>query len=286
MKTKKLYMTLAAALFSVFAAAAASYAGGVGSFTAVDGRVDLLKPGQTRAEAVKKGDTVTPGDIVRTKSNSQAEIVFEDGAVLRISESSRMEIKDYLMAEDGKRKNGIMRLLRGKIRATVPKALGRIIPITKGPATFEVETPTAVAGVRGTDFFVSFDRGTTGVFVLEGTVETRNRIHSEEAVMVNAGYFSLVRPDEPARGVSAIQNMTQIIKEGESVRRHSELQEARGEARHDDHRRKLEHLREREMISGGSVERIEGAERRSEHIDSVERPVSETDTTLLEEGHH
>lgn len=276
-----------AVLLALSGAASALAGGVVGRFTVVDGRVDILRPGQTRAQAVTRDASVTAGDIVRTKSNSFAEIVFNDGAVLKVSESSRVEIKDYELTENDKRKSGLLRLLRGKIRATVPKTLGRIIPISRGPSNFEVETPTAVAGARGTDFFVWFDRGTTGVFVLDGTVETRSSVHPEKALMVGGGYFTLIHPGEEARKVSAILNRSLIIREGENLSRRAELEEARKvrKVRHNEHGEDIEHLSEREIIAGGSFERRDWDEHHSESHESLERPVTETHTALLTESH-
>jgi hypothetical protein len=287
MKRKNFTAIIVLAVLFALAGAASALAGGVvGRFTVVDGRVDILRPGQTRAEPVARDATVTAGDIVRTKSDSFAEIVFNDGAVLKVSESSRIEIKDYELTGNGKRKMGLLRLLRGKIRATVPKTLGRIIPISRGPSNFEVETPTAVAGARGTDFFVWFDRGTTGVFVLDGTVETRSPLHPEKALMVGGGYFTLIHPGEEALKVSAIRNRSLLVREGENLSRHAELEEARKvrKARHNGYGEDIGHLNEREIIAGGSFERRDWDERSEPH-ESLERPVTETHTALLTESH-
>lgn len=288
MKRKNITAIIAFALILAFSLAVAGPVlaeAPVGRLTVVDGRVDVLRPGQTRAEPVGRDATVAAGDIVRTKSNSFAEIVFSDGAVLKISENSRVEIKDYVLTGNDKRKSGLLRLIRGKIRATIPKTLGSIIPVSIGPSNFEVETPTAVAGVRGTDFFVWFDRGTTGVFVLDGTVETRGAAHPENALLVGAGYFTLVHRGEEARNVSAILNRSLIIKEGENLSRHAELVEAR-KIRHDSHSKDIEHLDEREIIVGGSFGRRESHESGTEYHESLERPVSETHTALLNTEAH
>ena len=53
-----------------------AFAAPVGKVTYVEGKVDVLKLGQTVAISVSKGDSVDVGDIYRAKSNSKAEIVF------------------------------------------------------------------------------------------------------------------------------------------------------------------------------------------------------------------
>ena len=45
----------------------------VGRLTQLEGRVELLKGGNLPAIPVKVGDTVEPGDVIRTKSQSKAQ---------------------------------------------------------------------------------------------------------------------------------------------------------------------------------------------------------------------
>jgi hypothetical protein len=59
---------------------------------------------------------------------------------------------------------------------------------------FEIRTPAAVAGVRGTEFIVAVDEaGKSEVHVIEGLVEVLNvRDRQNRSVQVAAGQFSLV----------------------------------------------------------------------------------------------
>lgn len=194
----KITVKAALAVFMLLASISPALAGVVGKFTSIEGRVDVLKPGQKRAAPVTSGFQVSEGDIVRTKSGSFAEITFEDDTVLRLTQSTRIEISEYLL-NGNKRENGALKLLRGKVRATVSKGLGRVIPVIySGPTTFRIQTPTAVAGVKGTDFFVSYSMGTTGVFVLEGAVDTMGLSSPEHVVRVRGGEFSVVERNLPA----------------------------------------------------------------------------------------
>ncbi|MFO0753511.1 MAG: FecR domain-containing protein [Thermodesulfovibrionales bacterium] len=68
---------------------------GVGKITAVEGSVDVLRGGALPAVALKAGDSVSVGDVVRTKSDARVEIVFEDGTVLRVAPQSRIDISEY-----------------------------------------------------------------------------------------------------------------------------------------------------------------------------------------------
>lgn len=138
-------------------------AGPIGRITHVEGRVDITTPGQI-ARPVHLGFSVQVGDIIRTKSRSKAEITFMDATVMRLAQKSRVEISDYMI---GKRKRrGVIRLFRGKIRSVVSKFLRMTSFSSRN--RYEVHTPTAVAGVRGTDFVVFYQRGVSGAIFKEG----------------------------------------------------------------------------------------------------------------------
>jgi len=136
----------------------------VGSVTFVTGAADITRPGQD-AESLVKGDDVYVGDIVRTKSNAKVEITFIDDSIVRVAQKSRLQITEYMFEQEERRST--LSLFRGKIQSLVKKVAG----FSFGRARknrFEIHTPTAVCGVRGTDFFTWFMNGETGTAFKEG----------------------------------------------------------------------------------------------------------------------
>ncbi len=195
-------------------APALSYAGVVGSFSRVEGRVDMLKVGADAAAPVKTGDSVSMGDIVRTKSDGKAEIAFKDDTVLRLAPETRMKIDEYTFNPDNSRNKGILSLLRGKLRAVVKLAEGIIPVAATGATTFSIQTPTTVAGVRGTDFMVFYEKGITGVVFSKGHGFVYNLNITERMVNISAGQATFVlRPDvapqppRPATGAEVIRHL-------------------------------------------------------------------------------
>ena len=175
-----------------------------GRFTFVEGRVDLLAGGALPASAVKVGDPVYVKDIIRTKSDSKAEITFEDNSMLRIAQRSRIDISEYI-TEAGKRST-VIRLPRGNVQAIVPQETVKPISISPEANRFEIHTPNAVAGVRGTEFFVFQENNFTGVFVTEGIACVQNPRFLTDMVCVPAGFMTLVdelrRPQPPRRATN------------------------------------------------------------------------------------
>ena len=71
------------------------------------------------------------------------------------------------MSADGTSK-GVIRLSRGQVKAIVDKNVAKRISLAPDANRFEIQTPNAVAGVRGTEFFVAYDRNVTTVLLRRG----------------------------------------------------------------------------------------------------------------------
>jgi hypothetical protein len=166
----------------------------VGKFTRVEGAVDIMPGGQLPAVVAKDGSTLQKGDFVRTKSNAKAEITFNDGSVIKVAQRSRIDVSEY---SGSTRKLGLQ---RGKVQAIV-------VPAAGGTAqhTFEVRTPNAIAGVRGTAFYVYHQGNVTGVAVTQGVVHTASIAMPRQGVTLTAGMATTVTKGHaptPARPIS------------------------------------------------------------------------------------
>ena len=113
---------------------------------------------QGRLTEAELGQALRSGDSVRTGQGSLAEIGFADGTSLRLGEKTAL----YIQRADSTDRS--FKLFWGKLWTKVAKLSLK--------SQFTVETPTAVAGVRGTVFKVEIqpDSGTR-VAVEEGLVE-------------------------------------------------------------------------------------------------------------------
>ena len=117
----------------------------VGRLTQVEGQVDLMKGGQLPANTVKLGDGVQPGDVLRTKSLSKAQITFIDNSTLTISPGSRVSIEAYMFDSAQNKRNVVLQLFRGLAHLVVNKIYKSAEP------NFVVKTHTAIMGIRGTE---------------------------------------------------------------------------------------------------------------------------------------
>lgn len=111
------------------------------------------------------GSQVAEGSRVLTGADGYVTLRLADGSLLRVQAASETELAQAralgVQAQGGHRT--LLALLRGRIEVLVTQ-------VTGGAPRFEVRTPQAVVGVRGTEFRVSTADGVTLSEVLDGRV--------------------------------------------------------------------------------------------------------------------
>lgn len=154
-----------AGLVAAVALMAAAPKGGGLEVTYLSGTAELSAPGAKGWTELEKGASVPLGATVRTGEKSRLELVAKDGSVLRLAESSKLELTQATFG--GKARKVGVRLWLGRMWAHVTKAVG-------GDSSFEVRTENAIAGVRGTSFAVLAQQDLSAlVRVYAGTVGVR-----------------------------------------------------------------------------------------------------------------
>lgn len=167
----------------------------IAKLTLVNGRVDLLRGGGLPAVAAKVGDSLFVNDVIRTKSRSRAEVEFTDGTVLKISQRSRIDISEYVAGDArGARR---INLPRGKVEAVVPARLAKEIGLSPKQNSFEINTPNAVAGVRGTWYIDLANNAGNWVLVKEGIVYIISHAFPDIVLEVVAGQIASIPWDQP-----------------------------------------------------------------------------------------
>ncbi len=198
--------------------------------TLVMGNAYLLREDQPEKIALKIGTLLKPADVVITGKNSGVNVVIAKRGVFKIKENSRVSFKDLLVIDD---ENNVARLqvAAGKVILGLKKL--------KKDSVFEVETPTAVAGVRGTSFAVSVS-GTepsafpyfvkvpkestivTKVGVLTGKVELSNPNDSDQKVAISAlKQATLINDDFDNIKIEKIEQLN--VEEISSIKELSEV---------------------------------------------------------------
>jgi hypothetical protein len=162
MRGKRKYMMLcsmAVALLIILGAAGAS-ADSIGEVTFLEGRVDILKPGQDIAIPIEAGAPVDLRDIIRTKDNARVEITLSDGTIIRLAEESRIELSAYTQKENENITDKVLTLTRGRARTL----------LSQGLSGLKVITPNAAADASGTDFYFIYEKGNSWFYGSAGSL--------------------------------------------------------------------------------------------------------------------
>lgn len=118
---------------------------GAGRIQFVSGDVHVISAtGQDRV--AKKGEDILEGDTIITSKASAAQVRMSDGGFMAVRPETKLKIDTFRYAgkTDGSEK-GSFTLLKGTFRA-ITGAVGSV-----NKANYEVRTPGATIGIRGTD---------------------------------------------------------------------------------------------------------------------------------------
>lgn len=118
----------------------------IGTFKQVQGPAWL---GQTDAHrAAAPGERVQEGERISTGKNGTAMFTLKDGTVMTLGPESSLHLNQFQFDTTTQQGHLGLELLQGSLRV-VTGLLAKI-----NPERFRITTPTAVVGVRGTDFIV------------------------------------------------------------------------------------------------------------------------------------
>ena len=151
--------------------------------TKVKGLVEIMPIGKDNFANLKPGTILSDGDKIRTGSSGFTAIIFiDDKSTLKLKENSEAVITGQRSARSIAKK---INMDVGTVRATV----------NKQNSNFVIQTPTSVASVKGTDFWMITDPVDGDLVIgLEGVVTLTNNETGAE-VDVTEGTSGSSTPD-------------------------------------------------------------------------------------------
>lgn len=179
--TKTLYLLLLNLFMnsSLFAQGAKSIA----VAAKVRGETELKVSGGDYTPNLKRGKQINDKDWVRTKDDGYIALMFiDDKTLLKIRENSELEI---MAVRSGAGLDKSIQMAFGKVKAEISPQLS---------GEFTIATPTSVASVKGTVFWIVVTPEGDQIIVTEGTVEVTNN-ESGETVTATVGQTATSNPD-------------------------------------------------------------------------------------------
>ena len=179
MSSRATFVAIASAITAIALATQTGYAAGE------IGNVRLVKvwaygtPPQAQRAPLYRADDLFADELVETVENGALHIRFLDDTRLRLGSSSRVTLDSFVYDPSTN---------AGEMVADLGEGVFRFITGKLNKEGFQVRTPVAVIGVRGTDFTVGVGAdGTTVVAVAEGSVVVTATVGAGGSASVGAG---------------------------------------------------------------------------------------------------
>lgn len=181
------------------------------SFLLANASVVMLNPqveshlnGEIKPLALK--DLVPLKAVLKSKENGRAQLMLDDSSLISIAPNSEISLMDY--SDDEGDENVIINIATGTARFVT----GEIV--RKNPDAFEVQTPNATIGIRGTMVTIVVSSDTTKVYLTETSglgVSVTNRSTGEQKKMIKPGMLIEVTPrgmEERPGSLDEVRKMT------------------------------------------------------------------------------
>ncbi len=126
----------------------------IGEIEKVDGPVFYREKAGIPYKKAKKGLSLEKGFWIKTEPKSWVVLKLSDGSTFTLSENTEFEINEYIIGDGSK--DGLFSVTQGKLRATITRFTGQTV-------NYKVKSPTAVAGIKGTEFMM-LTQGEANVF--------------------------------------------------------------------------------------------------------------------------
>src|SRR5271157_251888 len=159
------------------------------------GQVKALIPDATRnAQPLAVKDTLQWNDLLKTDAKGRVRIGFTDGTFFNFGSNSEGRVVQH----DAKSQQTSIELTIGQLR-------NQVVKITQPGGKYEVKTPNAVIGVRGTDFYVGYENGRTTVICYAGllAVTPTTGTETNNPTTVTAGQMVVIGAETPPGGYQA-----------------------------------------------------------------------------------
>ncbi len=157
------------------------------------GVVQIKSPAETQFREARLKDKLYPQDAVRTLADSKAKLLCRDESILILGPDSHLEIPRFDVDDQGQRRQSLVKMLTGMLRFIVHK-----FPANASPG-FEIQTMTAVVGIRGTDGVIEI-RSPDTIYLLSGRrpLAVRNLSTNQTFTLTSMNYV-ISQPHQPFR---------------------------------------------------------------------------------------
>lgn len=191
----------------------------------VTGMVSILKAGGEKAFTPKVDTILEHGDRIITGKGASLALQIDKDKYIKVGEKTYMSLSELMSEAESGGDSTNIKLFTGKVWASLSKPLG-------GSDSFEIETPTAVMGAKGTKFYVKYvisptkeekESSTTELVVLEGKVGLKTQVPgkgdgvqpSQDVELTAGANETLVLDPKLVQGIS--DEIESLLQSGQKI---------------------------------------------------------------------
>ncbi len=181
-----------------------------GVVTYVEGRARITRKDKQTPEKLSPNILVYPGDMIKTGKDGRVELIINRESVVRMKENSELTVEAFRDLEKNEGKTSLNFSL-GSVWSKLKKFKDNI-------SRFELELPTAIAGVHGTVYQTTVNSDTsTELKVYDGEVEVSGK-HPKTAVITTKP-VEISGPHEiPGPHEVSMEEWTRIVRAMQSIK--------------------------------------------------------------------
>ena len=171
----------------------------VGVVQQIQGEVVITHHKDLKGHKAENGMLLYKGDTIQTSGTGRVRIRLNDSSIISLASQTKLKLTRSVYAKKKKRRSSFLSLALGKARFFVVKMLDF------KRSEFKVKTPTAVCGVRGSDFVLeATDTETIATALADTVLEFQSLAFLEEPPVILRDYQASTtvlnkRPSEPMR---------------------------------------------------------------------------------------
>ena len=138
------------------------------TLSAIDGDVSVMEAGTDSWTQGEVGMSLEDGDVIKTGDDSSAEITFFEGSTIELQPGTEVEIASLDIADSG--------YTTISLEQTIGATISRVTSIIDPASSYEVETATGAAAVRGSIMVVCVtEEGTSWIANQQGNIWSRSQ---------------------------------------------------------------------------------------------------------------
>lgn len=250
------------------------------TITSFSGDVNIMKSGGEKVFAAKKGMKLTHGDRIITGKNSWLKLDVDGDKELKVGAKTYISLEE--LTYDGSGEKTGVKLFKGKLWTNIKKKLGT-------DDEFEIRTPNAIMGARGTKFLVSYDEvpSDTGtnknkakLTVIEGTVQAvataTVKVKDQNGNVVDKQLTIAIDVEE---GEDTELVLDEIQKELQSIADEVQSLDEDGEVNTDDIKKVIENKISNKEMKAMNVKKLDFEELDSFSIETIIEDINTNEET-------